>query len=199
MVRVSVPPVVLELSIVLRLVGHSLQPNGLRVLSLIPGLIPAIVGKQLDKLAFVSLLPEDEGVLAESDAPSILPQHFGHGMMGVGRGRFNQTLVEVAQKHGVKIVWGHQLVAFEQHDDNVEVTFADGATDTASFVVGCDGLHSNTRIALFGKEQASFTGLTQVGFVCCSLYSQQLITCTLSFLRLGVYLAHPMCSSRPPQ
>jgi 2-polyprenyl-6-methoxyphenol hydroxylase-like FAD-dependent oxidoreductase len=44
----------------------------------------------------------------------------------------------------------------------VDVTFANGTKDTASFVVGCDGLHSNTRIALFGKEKADFTGMVRV-------------------------------------
>ncbi len=39
------------------------------------------------------------------------------------------------------------------------VGFANGKTDTASFVMGCDGLHSDTRKTLFGKEAVSFTGL----------------------------------------
>ena len=40
-----------------------------------------------------------------------------------------------------------------------------GKTDSASFVAGCDGLHSNTRISLFGKEEATFTGLVQVSIM----------------------------------
>jgi salicylate hydroxylase len=63
------------------------------------------------------------------------------------------------------VKWGHQAVEFEQSEDAVEVTFVNGAKDTASFVVGCDGLHSNTRTALFGKEKANFTGLVQVRLV----------------------------------
>ena len=45
------------------------------------------------------------------------------------------------------------------------VRFANGATDTAAFVVGCDGLHSDTRRALFGEEAAAFTGLARVSAV----------------------------------
>ena len=63
-----------------------------------------------------------------------------------------------------RIVWGHNLVGLEQHEDSVTVKFENGNTDTGSFVIGCDGLHSGTRIALFSKEEASFTGLVQVGF-----------------------------------
>jgi len=43
------------------------------------------------------------------------------------------------------------------------VTFENGVTDTASFLVGCDGLHSDTRRSLFGREKPNFTGLTQTG------------------------------------
>ncbi|OCH92785.1 FAD/NAD(P)-binding domain-containing protein [Obba rivulosa] len=75
---------------------------------------------------------------------------------------FNRTLVRFAERHGVKIIWNHQLVSFEQHEDSVVVGFTNGATDNASFVIGCDGLHSNTRICLFREEKVNFTGLTQV-------------------------------------
>ena len=63
---------------------------------------------------------------------------------------------------GVPIVFGHELVSLEQDADGVRATFANGKTDSASLLVGCDGLHSNTRVALFGEEAADFTGLTQV-------------------------------------
>ncbi|GBE81426.1 FAD/NAD(P)-binding domain-containing protein [Sparassis crispa] len=142
-----------------------LQPNGLRVLSLIPGFCAKIVGLQLKNLFFCSSLSEDEGLLAETDAPSMLPELVGPGMcvLGVHRATFCRTLVEEAESHGVQIVWGHQVVGLTQSEDSVELAFANGKTDTASFVVGCDGLHSNTRISLFGEEKADFTGLTQTG------------------------------------
>ena len=62
----------------------------------------------------------------------------------------------------MRVVFGHQLVGLEEHEDHVVVRFANGQEDEASFVVGCDGLHSNTRACLFGKEAAVYTGLTQV-------------------------------------
>jgi len=57
--------------------GVSLQPNGLRVLSLIPGLVPKIVGRKLSALKFVSLLPEDEGILTESGVAASMERYFG--------------------------------------------------------------------------------------------------------------------------
>ena len=104
-------------------------------------------------MIYHSVLPEDEGLLGKVRIT---------GPIGVQRPTFHRRLVDLAQEHGVEIVWGHQLVALEQHEESVTVTFQNGKTDTASFVVGCDGIHSNTRACLFGKEAADFTGLIQV-------------------------------------
>ena len=131
----------------------SLQANGLKVLSRIPGLVESIEGAPIERMIYHSVLPEDEGLLGKVRIT---------GPIGVQRPTFHRRLVDLAQEHGVEIVWGHQLVALEQHEESVTVTFQNGKTDTASFVVGCDGIHSNTRACLFGKEAADFTGLIQV-------------------------------------
>src|ERR1700675_3861950 len=103
--------------------------------------------------------------LTKWDLPLDLAKEYGFCMMGIHRQKLLRLLVETAEKHGVQIKWGHKMIALEQHDEDVHVTFANGYTDTASFVVGCDGLHSNTRMSLFGRQEANFTGLTQVLFV----------------------------------
>ncbi|KAG2150428.1 hypothetical protein DEU56DRAFT_728804 [Suillus clintonianus] len=141
-----------------------LQPNGLRVLSLIPGLLEQIPGRSPDSIIHCSSLDGIEDILADSDiSPDTMRERFGFPMIGVRRVEFHRLLIDTAERHGIEIKWGHQAIEFEQSEDAVEVTFANGAKDTASFVVGCDGLHSNTRIALFGKEKADFTGLAQFG------------------------------------
>jgi salicylate hydroxylase len=140
-----------------------LQPNGLRVLSLIPGFIEQIPGYSPDRMVHCSSLDGKEDILIDNDISSdTMREHFGFPLIGVRRAEFHRFLIDTAEKHGIEIRWGHQAIEFEQSEDSVEVTFANGIKDTASFVVGCDGLHSNTRIALFGKEKASFTGLVQV-------------------------------------
>ncbi|PCH43569.1 FAD/NAD(P)-binding domain-containing protein [Wolfiporia cocos MD-104 SS10] len=160
-------PVVYERVDELADVGLSLclQPNGLRVLSLIPGFVERIIGKPLEKIMHHSILPDESTVLVDSDIPALLPERTGFTLTGVRRPVFNRTIVEAAQEHGVEIVFGHQLVDLKESEDSVEVTFANGTKDTASFVVGCDGIHSNTRICLFGKEPVDFTGLIQTGGV----------------------------------
>ncbi|KAH7909957.1 hypothetical protein BJ138DRAFT_1009787 [Hygrophoropsis aurantiaca] len=163
-------PVIYERSPSFSAAGLSLmlQPNGLRVLSLIPGLIPKIPGVSPEAQTHTSQLEEKVELLAQRDmSPATIEPLFGFPMIGVRRSEFHSVLVETVKEHGVDFHWGYQAVGFEQADDSeeVRVTFANGESDTASFVVGCDGLHSNTRIALFGKEQADFTGLIQIGGV----------------------------------
>ncbi|OAX31354.1 FAD/NAD(P)-binding domain-containing protein, partial [Rhizopogon vinicolor AM-OR11-026] len=141
-----------------------LQPNGLRVLSLIPEFVEQIQGKSPDKIMHCSSLDGKEDILADFDvSPHSMRENFGFPMIGVRRSEFQKLLIDTAEKHGIEVKWGHQAIGFDQSEDAVEVTFANGVKDTASFVVGCDGLHSNTRTALFGKEKADFTGLTQFG------------------------------------
>ncbi|KAI0743345.1 FAD/NAD(P)-binding domain-containing protein [Daedaleopsis nitida] len=138
-----------------------LQPNGLRVLALIPGLLDKIVRRRVEETIAYSSLAEDEGVLARSRVP--LYDLCGHGIEGARRPLLLRTLVDAAQERGIPVYFGHQLVDLEQHEESVTVKFANGNTAEGSFVVGCDGLHSNTRICLFGREEATFTGLTQTG------------------------------------
>ncbi|KAI0073386.1 FAD/NAD(P)-binding domain-containing protein [Panus rudis PR-1116 ss-1] len=110
-----------------------LQPNGLRVLSQIPGLVESIQGGHIDRMLYYSFMPEDEGVLSETDSPTQLRAAVGFGLIGVRRTVFHRLLVDTAEKHGVPIVWGHQLVDLKQEDDKVVVTFQNGKTDTASY------------------------------------------------------------------
>jgi len=82
---------------------------------------------------------------------------------GVPRTQAHKLFVEMAQEHGIPIHWGHKLVSFEQTDVDVKAIFANGQTHTGTFVVGCDGLHSGSRTALFGRERAEYLGMTQTG------------------------------------
>ncbi|KAM5543302.1 hypothetical protein V8D89_003176 [Ganoderma adspersum] len=139
----------------------ALQANGLKVLGLIPGLVDKIPSHEVSSIVQYSALAEDERELVRLRTPQ--KELTGYGVHGVRRPAFLRALIDEAQARGVPVVFGHQLVGVEQHAESVTVRFANGKTDTGSFVVGCDGLHSNTRTTLFGEEAVSFTGLTQTG------------------------------------
>lgn len=132
------------------------------MLSLIPGLLESFEGGKVDSLISYSTLPEDESLLGRNDVPSTFPALYGNSMLGVRRTALHAGLIATCEKYGVEVKWDHQCTGFEQHEDSVTATFANGETATGSFVIGCDGLHSAIRIGLFGKETASYTGLTQV-------------------------------------
>ncbi|KAI0073387.1 FAD/NAD(P)-binding domain-containing protein [Panus rudis PR-1116 ss-1] len=145
-------------------IGLSLQTNGLRALSQIPGLVEGIPGRQVERILFYSVVPGDEGKLAEVDLSEAVRRKYGLGpTITTQRPAFHRYLVKTVEEHGVTVHWGHQLVRLQQGEDEVTVTFQNGETAKASFVVGCDGLHSDTRATLFGRQKADFTGVVQVG------------------------------------
>lgn len=140
-----------------------LQPNGLKILSLLPGLFAAIPGKDVVSMSSYSTLEGYEGLLGENDVPADVRDAFGYPMRGVRRTELLQHLVDTAEIQGIPIHCDHRLIDIEQSDGGVKAIFANGFTDTGSFLVGCDGLHSVTRTVLFGEGPITFLGLTQTG------------------------------------
>ena len=136
-----------------------MSPNGLAVLAKLPGLLESIEKSTLDRFLTCSAVEEDKRVLL--DMP-LKPPPSGHRTILVRRAALHKAIIDFAVKSGVEIRWNYKLVDLEQHEEFVTVKFDDGLEDTASFVVGCDGLHSNTRICLFGEQKADYTGLVQV-------------------------------------
>ncbi|MCB2106946.1 MAG: FAD-dependent monooxygenase [Rhodobacteraceae bacterium] len=57
---------------------------------------------------------------------------------------------------------GHKFASFTQDGKTVTATFENGATATGDVMIGCDGVRSGVRGALFGREAPDFTG--QVAF-----------------------------------
>ncbi|KAI0307436.1 hypothetical protein B0F90DRAFT_1673550 [Multifurca ochricompacta] len=140
-----------------------LQPNGLKVLSLLPGLFAALPGKNIVSMSSYSTLEEDPGLLGKNDVPADMPEAFGYPMRGVRRTELIRLLINTAEAQGISIRWGHRLSNVEQNEAGVTATFSNGFSDTGAFLVGCDGLHSATRAALFGEEPTTFLELTQTG------------------------------------
>lgn len=140
----------------------SIQVNGQRVLMKIPGLVEAIGGETRDEWRAYSTVEGDKGLLGVSDFPTKQKESTGLVAVSVGRGELQRAVVNFAQDAGIEFKWRHRLVALEQTDEDVTVTFDNGVKETFSFVVGCDGLHSKTRAHLFGEQPADYTGIAQV-------------------------------------
>ncbi|KAI0294790.1 FAD/NAD-P-binding domain-containing protein [Russula brevipes] len=140
-----------------------LQPNGLKVLSLLPGLFSAMPGKDIASMSSYSTLEEDEGLLGDNDVPAHIRDAFGYPMRGIRRTELIRLLLDTAEAQGIPIHWNHHLTDVEQSDESVKAVFSNGFSDTGAFLVGCDGLHSVTRAVLFGEDPTTFLGLTQTG------------------------------------
>jgi salicylate hydroxylase len=140
---------------------YRVSSNGLSVLSKIRGLLESMEAATFDKFLTYSVVEGDEGLLL--DMPVSPSPQGGHRIIAMRRSALRKAVIDTALNHGVEIRWDHKLVDLQQHDTSVTVRFENGMEDTASFVIGCDGLHSNTRIRLFGEEKADYTGLVQVG------------------------------------
>ncbi|KAJ7101410.1 FAD/NAD-P-binding domain-containing protein [Mycena belliarum] len=140
-----------------------LQLNGLRILSLIPGLVEQLPGKSIDEASVYSVVPSDERILGQSGHPGALRHEYGYGLFGLRRPSFLALLTDTAIAQGIEVHFDSQVLDIEPGKGSVGVRLHNGETARASFVVGADGLHSNVRVALFGKQSATFTGLTQVG------------------------------------
>ena len=151
-----------------------MQRNGLLVLAKIPGLLEHIDGHSIDEVHFYSTVEEDKGLLGVSDHPRQSAANDGLGMMVCPRAKLQRRLATFAEAAGVQIKWGHGLETLEQCGDNVSLTFANGVKETVDFVIGCDGLRSQTRGCLFGEQPAEYTGLSSVcgrstSFVLCAI------------------------------
>ncbi|KAG8878288.1 hypothetical protein FRB97_002638 [Tulasnella sp. 331] len=152
-----------------------LQINGIKVINLIsPEIVkkltasPAVSGKPMAQVLYLSQVSGEE--IIRSDAPSqYLDTPSADGapplpfQIGVRRTTFHQMLIEEAQSQGISIHFEKELTAIKQDDSSMLITaiFTDDTQTSGSFLVGCDGVHSATRAALFGKEPATYTGLTQ--------------------------------------
>jgi salicylate hydroxylase len=76
----------------------------------------------------------------------------------IHRADLHRLLLETAREAGAAIHGGRELIALEQDSDGVTARFADGDMVRGDVLIGCDGLRSEVRRILFGREQPRFTG-----------------------------------------
>ncbi len=53
---------------------------------------------------------------------------------------------------------GHRLAGLDERDDGVTLSFANGVTVEAEYVIGADGVRSIVRQALYGEDHPTYTG-----------------------------------------
>jgi salicylate hydroxylase len=81
---------------------------------------------------------------------------FGAPYYHVHRAELLSVLLDALGKEGFCL--SAEVVAFDQDENSVAITIADGRTFEGDVLVGADGIHSIVRAGLFGREHARYTG-----------------------------------------
>jgi len=137
----------------------NLAANGLRVLDSIGLAEPLFTRNIAVPVETVSFRTETNTILKSNI--DYVQKTFGFPFAGVKRSVFLQFLIESVQERGIEVRFNHALTGIVQGEDHVTAIFDNGQSVDGTFLVGCDGLHSQTRKILFGPDVAEYTGLTQ--------------------------------------
>ncbi|KAF8514346.1 hypothetical protein BU17DRAFT_94619 [Hysterangium stoloniferum] len=133
--------------------------NGLRVLDSI-GLAEPLFTRNIAVPVQTVSFRTEKNIIVKSDIDYV-QKTFGFPFAGMKRSVFLQFIIESVQERGIEIRFSHALTGIIQAEDHVTAIFDNGQSVKGTFLVGCDGLHSQTRKILFGPDVAEYTGLTQ--------------------------------------
>ncbi|KAF9736457.1 Salicylate hydroxylase 4 [Paraphaeosphaeria minitans] len=135
--------------------GINFAPNGLRALREID---PSL-GDRIYALATRNLPPSEDTWMwmrygaGHRDGETVMELRAPPtGCMAMHR---QELLAVLAEKMGYEHArFNKKLVSFEQDEDAVRLRFEDGTEESASVLVGCDGIHSRVRACMFDSESA---------------------------------------------
>jgi 2-polyprenyl-6-methoxyphenol hydroxylase-like FAD-dependent oxidoreductase len=91
---------------------------------------------------------QDNTVLGRSELGVRCAQRYGAPYYTLHRGDLHRTLLGLVRRAGGAIHLGRRCIAVSEHDDHVQLRFADGSLVEADLVIGADGIHSVTRQAV---------------------------------------------------
>ncbi|CAF0952929.1 unnamed protein product [Adineta steineri] len=137
----------------------ALAPNGLKILSQIPGLDKKFLDNGAP-LNYLSHRTSHGTILAETPI-DIYSLRFGYPLLGIKRTVVLHLLHEELNRQLIPIHFDKSLCALTQSNEHVTAEFQDGTKVIGNYLIGCDGLRSTVRQLLFGSDQPMYTGLTQ--------------------------------------
>ncbi|HEY6814186.1 MAG TPA: FAD-dependent oxidoreductase [Croceibacterium sp.] len=136
-------------------VGIIQQGNVLRAmqqLGLLDDYLSSAVG-----FDFVAVHAPDGTMVAKVPSPRLVEGCPAN--VGIGRRALHKVLGDRAITSGAEVRLGVTADSMEDDGEGVEVRFSDGSTARFAIAVGADGVHSQTRAALFPEApSAEFTG-----------------------------------------
>ncbi|GAB3697954.1 FAD-dependent monooxygenase [Spirosoma flavus] len=135
-------------------------PNGLNVLKEFMPLDSILTEFTPGKMTFYNAKNKSIGEIDNADQP----ERYGAQTVQLKRGLLNKAIRQVAIDNGIRIELGKKLTYITQTDKTATAFFDDGTHISADFIIGCDGIHSATRNAIFPDTPAlKYTGLLSTG------------------------------------
>jgi len=139
-----------------------ISPNGLNILKEYVALDEIQADCTSGSIRFFNARNKPIGVIDNADQLS----RYGSQTIQLKRSFLNGALRRAAREAGIGIEFGKRLVSVMQDGEGGMVTahFADGSTAEGDLLIGCDGIHSAVRKALFPNvPKPEYTGLLSTG------------------------------------
>jgi 2-polyprenyl-6-methoxyphenol hydroxylase-like FAD-dependent oxidoreductase len=135
--------------------------NGLRLLHRL-GVYEALLAQ--GSIISTSILHSSRGnELGEIDMSSWSEEKTGFGYLRIKRADLIDVLVDATQEKGIPIHYGKRMVAIEENDHGITVTFSDGTNDIGDLLLGCDGIHSRVRTLYIDPEVVpEYSGISTI-------------------------------------
>lgn len=107
-------------------------------------------------------------VLREVDMATEVKRRTGFGYHRINRVDLVECLRDGARARQVPIHYDKKLVSIVDHPqgESVTVTFSDGSSDTASLLLGCDGIHSTVRrLHVDAEIKPAYSGISAISAI----------------------------------
>jgi salicylate hydroxylase len=138
--------------------GVQISPNGARVLHAL-GLESALAAVAFRPQAIELRQHRSGAVVAQMALGDDIVARHGAPYYHIHRADLHRVLAQaVRARCGDAIVPGRGVAQVSQMAHGVDIGLCDGNRATGDALIGCDGIHSRVRHALFGPELPEFTG-----------------------------------------
>lgn len=97
-------------------------------------------------------------ILSEVDSESVNARYGYVNNFAIHRAELHQVLINLLQPE--TIVTDKGINDFKQHDEGVILSFNDGTTVHADYLIACDGIHSTIRKKILPTSQPRYAGYT---------------------------------------
>ncbi|KAH7146186.1 hypothetical protein EDB81DRAFT_934086 [Dactylonectria macrodidyma] len=139
----------------------NIPSNGLRLFDRL-GLYDTLVSRASSASQLI-VHSRQGGILADLDLAGWSRGQIGFGFMRVLRRDLIDVMLEETTKQNIPVIFGKSMTKIVETENQATVTFADGTTDTADLLLGCDGIHSAVRNLHVSPTAApEYTGISNM-------------------------------------